>query len=161
MAFVYDEDFADDPDFTLEDIRTETRVSVLMGWLDATRDALDDMTIQVNAAKLCDSYDDEWMERIRHKLTFTGIGKNRLEKRLKALGVNPHPPALRCELHEARTALDRSKANLEKARQVAEFGRCVLAAAKSALSAPVFDAIVADAAERGTAFVEQVAKGAA
>lgn len=161
MGFVHDEDFSETPDFTLDDVRAETRVAVLLGWLDETRDNLDDMKIQVEAAKLCDSYDDEWMERIRHAMSFVGIGKHRLEKRLKALGVNPHPPALRDELHDVKAENARLRANMEKARVSAEFGRHFLEAVKAAVSPPLFDAISADAACRASVFVEQVAREAA
>lgn len=161
MAFVYDEDFTDGPGYTLDDIRASTNVAQLCQWLDEGRDRMGDMKIQVEAALLCDNYEDAWMDRIRHAMSFTGIGNARLEKRLKALGVNPHPKADRDELAQARAEATRHKANCAKAQASAEFGRNLLASVKAHVSPAVYDVIVSDAATRAAAFVEQVAKEAA
>lgn len=161
MAFVYDEDFTEGPDYTLDDIRASTNIAQLCQWLDEGRDRMADMKIQVETALKCKSFEDEWMDRIRHAMTFVGIGNHRLEKRLKELDVNPYPKIARDELDQAKSEAARYKANLEKARQAAEFGRNLLASVKANVSPAVFDTIVSDAATRAAHFVEQVAKEAA
>lgn len=156
MGFVHNEDF-DSPDFDIDDIATCSDVRQLFGWLEATDELIDDLKAQVEAAKLCENFDPAWMERIRSSLGFQGMGKSRLKKRLKALGVNPEPPAYPDELGVAQKKLADTQANLVKARSSAEFGRNLLEAVRAHVSPSTFDVIVSAAAVRAVAEVRDLA----
>lgn len=161
MGFVYDEDWGDDADFTLDEVKRETNVAQLIEWLDYCSDRLAEMQIQVECAKACESDDEDWFRRVRIAMTFSGIGKHHIEKRLKALGVNPHPKPVRGELEQALRDLGTAKANLEKARSSATFGRALLDALRAHVQPSVFAAITADAADRAAQFVPQIDRDAA
>lgn len=146
MSFVHDEDFSR-PEFTPEDVRACTDVDQLHDWLEELEDARGDMKAQIEAALLTQSFEPDWMERVRGAYSFANMGAKRIKRRLRSLGVDFETAS---EVDALRGSLERFKSDLGRARASSAFGSAVVACLKEALPQAAADAILSEAATRIT-----------
>lgn len=148
MGFVHDEDF-NAQDYGLNDIAAYSDVDTLRRWYDETLARQGDIKAQVEAALSCETYDDDWMERIRGALGFAGMGVTRIKQRLRKLGVDPDMPTGEYgDMLRLQRGLAQAKEATFKAKASAAFGRHLLDAMREALPAATVEAITAEAATR-------------
>ena len=150
MGFVHDEDYSS-PTFGIADIDACDDVTTLRDWLTGSLERQGDIEAQVEAALKCEHYDDDWMERTRGALGFTGMGIRRLRRRLLELGYDAVANTPRSEVHALRVGIEKAKENTAKAQQKAAFGRHLLSAMTAALPRAAVEAICAEAARLATA----------
>jgi len=101
MYSYFDEDDATAFEITSEEVEACSDIPQLVEWHDGLEEMSEDLRAQLQAAAIFNRHDDSWVFRCTQKLGWTGRGRTRVRKRLRALGYEVNPQGK--ELQNLRT----------------------------------------------------------